>query len=394
MKETCRLQFFRLVSLNSLLRHVFLAFLMALPASAQLSDSASFQTLAQQAQAARTKGDDAASIQLYRRALDLNPSWQEGWWYYGSLLYDDNQYPQAVTALRRLTVLAPQMGGAWALLGLSEYETHDFSNALKDLQRATALGPGEDQSLANITNYHLAVLLNAEGQSDTARKILSSLLLQGVNSEDLQIALGLSLLRVPILPYQLDPSKDALIHEAGNAAAMMAHKQYEMADATFKDLAEKYPDTSFIHYAYGSMLASNAQDDAAEVQLRKEIQINPKSALAYMELSFLEAKAARFPEAVQLAQEAVRLSGDSFMAHYLLGNALLSMGNAKAAEPQLETARQLAPESPEVRYSLARAYAKLGKSALAKHEEEEFLRIQKKLPASGANGNQDIPNEQ
>jgi tetratricopeptide (TPR) repeat protein len=369
------------VILPSLSISVCLTVLFTFSATAQVSGGSptSFQRLAQRAEAAKNGGNTPASIALYKRALALNPKWQEGLWYYGSLSYDNNRYAQAVTALRRLTKLNPKLGSAWALLGLSEYGTRNYVASLKDLQKADALGTTKDQSLANVADYHLAVLLNASGKSDVARNMLSSLLLRGTNSEDLQVALGLCLLRVPVLPSQLDPSKDALIHEAGNAAGFIVLKQYDQADPVFKDMLATYPGTPFIHYAYGAMLASNGKYDAAEEQFSKETVVNPQSALAYMEWSFLEAQATHYDEAIRLAQRAVQLSGDSFMAHYLLGSALLSTGKAEAAAPQLEIACRLAPKSPEVRYSLARAYAKLGKSSLAKHEEEEFMILQKQL---------------
>lgn len=336
----------------------------------------SFKEIAQRADTAREKGDIPAAIHLYHQALLEKPGWQEGWWYYGSLLYDSNKYGEAAGALRRLTSLNPKLGGAWALLGLSEYETHDFDHALEHLQRAKEVGFGQNQSLADVADYHLAVLLNAHGECDRARSLFSSLLLRGVNSEDVQIGLGMSLLRVPLLPTQLDPSKDALIHDAGDAAALVAHKEYEKADEAFQVLLAKYPATHFMHYAYGAMLASRGQEDAAKAQFGNEIALTPDSPLSYMEWAFIESKGGNNQDALPLAQKAVQLSPNSFLAHYLLGNALLATGDTRGSIGNLEAARHLAPESPEVRYSLARAYAKAGNPQLARREQVEFTNLQ------------------
>jgi predicted Zn-dependent protease len=336
----------------------------------------SFKDIAQRAETAREKGDIPAAIRLYHHALLQKPGWQEGWWYYGSLLYDSNKYAQAISALRQLTALNAKLGGAWALLGLSEYESHDFEQAFEHLQRAKDLGFGETQSLADVADYHLAILFNVHGQCDRARSLFSSLLLRGVNSEDVQIGLGMSLLRVPLLPSQLDPSKDALIHDAGSTAALIAHKEYEKADQAFQVLLTKYPATHFAHYAYGAMLASRGQEDAAKAQFREEIAITPDSAMPYMEWAFLESKAGNYQEALPLARKAVQLSPNSFLAHYLVGNALLAAGDTHDSVANLETARHLAPESPEVRYSLARAYAKAGNPQLARREQGEFTKLQ------------------
>jgi predicted Zn-dependent protease len=262
------------------------------------------------------------------------------------------------------------------MLGLSEFETQEYDKALSDLQRADRLGPGE--ALQTITQYHLALLLNQHGDADGALLLLSSLYLKGVRSEDLQVALGLAVLRVPLFPAQLDPSRDALVHDAGSLAALLANKQTEKADIAFRDMLTQYSKVQYLHYAYGGMLASQGHDAEAEAQFKAETELNPESALAYLEWAFLCMKAKDYPEAMRLARRATELNPESFLAHYILGNSLLSSGDAKAARPELETAEKLAPGAPDIRYSLSRTYARLGEAALAKQEQAEFLALQRK----------------
>jgi len=365
------------------------------PSGAQTprTGSGSFADISQRAAAAREKDDIPAAIRYYHEALRLKPTWQDGWWYYGSLLYDDSQYAEAARALRRLAALNAKLGGAWALLGLSEFENRDLARALADLERAKRLGFGDNPSLADVADYHLALLLNLHGDSDRARALLSSLLLRGVNSEDIQVGLGLSLLRVPVLPSQLDPSRDDLVHDAGNVAALLARRQYDQADAAFRQLVSKYPSTHFAHYAYGAMLASRGQEDLAKAEFETEIALTPDSALPYMEWAFIESKASNYHEALPLAQKAVELSPDSFLAHYLLGNALLATGSVQLSVAELEMARKYNPDSPEVRYSLGRAYAKAGKPLLARREQEKFTQLQAARQKSPAGADATLPSE-
>jgi tetratricopeptide (TPR) repeat protein len=355
---------------------VMLSAVTATTSQAARVQSVSKQELEKKADAARERGDTEASLTLYKRALARSPSWQEGWWYYGSVLYDGDKYAEAGVAFHRLVELNAKLGNAWAMLGLSEFEVHSYDKSLTDLQKAERLGAGE--SLQNITDYHLALLLNQHGDSDGALLLLSSLYLKGVRSEDLQVALGLALLRVPIFPSQLDPSRDALVHDAGSLAALMANKQVEKADISFRDMLTQYPKVQFLHYAYGGMLASQGHDAEAEAQFKAEIDLNPDSALAYLEWSFICMKAKDYPEAVRLARRATELNPESFLGHYILGNSLLSSGDLGAARQELETAEKLAPGAPDIRYSLSRAYARLGEPVLAKQEQEEFLTLQRK----------------
>ena len=86
--------------------------------SATVRPSATRQ-LEQAAATAREKGDTQESLKLYQRALAGDPSWQEGWWYCGSLLYDANQYGAASSAFHKLVALNKELGNGWAMQGLS-----------------------------------------------------------------------------------------------------------------------------------------------------------------------------------------------------------------------------------------------------------------------------------
>jgi len=367
--------------------------LQAATLTAQSSDTkneAAFRDLTLRAASARDAGDITVSVHLYQEAVHIRPAWQEGWWYLGSLEYDGNHYTEAISSLRRLTALNPKMSAAWALLGLSEFETQSFPQAFVHLQRAHRLG--DPPELAKVTDYHLALLLNLQGEFEAGQSLLEKLVAQGVLSEDVQVGLGLSILRVPLLPSQLDASKDALIHEAGSAAGFAARKEYEQSNLTFQDLLKKYPSTPFAHYAYGAMLAARGQDADAEAQFQQETKVTPESGVAYMEWGFLELKAQHYATALPLGQTAVRLAPHSFMAHYLLGSVLLNQGEIASSIPQLETARRLAPGVPEIRYSLARAYAKTGRRKEARREQAEFLRLQSRAgSARNAGGEEAEP---
>src|SRR6266850_111252 len=80
------------------------------------SNSASFETLTANALSAREGGRIDEAIRNYRAAVELRPSWDEGWWYLGTLLYDADHFEEAIPALRRVVDLAPKAGPAWAFL--------------------------------------------------------------------------------------------------------------------------------------------------------------------------------------------------------------------------------------------------------------------------------------
>src|SRR5437762_1787479 len=54
-----------------------------------------FDTIAKQAETARAQDRVQDSIRLYREGTRLRPSWTDGWWYLGSLLFDQDRFSEA-----------------------------------------------------------------------------------------------------------------------------------------------------------------------------------------------------------------------------------------------------------------------------------------------------------
>ena len=61
------------------------------------------------------------------------------------------------------------------------------------------------------------------------------------------------------------------------------------------------------------------------------------------------------------AEKVVGLAPNSFAAHNALGRIMLEVGDVPRATKELEGAVRLAPDSPECRFALSRAYARAGR---------------------------------
>ena len=133
-----------------------------------------FAAVAKAAAAARDAGDTNAAIENYRRAVNIRPGWQEGWFYLGTLEYDADRYADAIPAFQKLVELAPTIGPAWNFLGLCEFETKDYANSLIHLEKGQELGAGDDPEVARVSQYHLALLLNRDAEFDRATAMLIS----------------------------------------------------------------------------------------------------------------------------------------------------------------------------------------------------------------------------
>jgi tetratricopeptide (TPR) repeat protein len=345
------------------------------PAAKSAADSPEFKNLAARAKEARHQNRLQEAADLYTKALQLNPRWEEGWWYLGTIHYDANNYADGVKAFRNLVGLDRNNAPALALLGLCEFETHDYGNAFVHLQSVNSNDLGSNEELWHVVQYHTALLDILHGDFDRSNKILSYLVQHNVLSEDVKMALGLTLLRVPLLPDQIDPGKDALISEAGGIGELIALEDFDEADRLFQQLLRDYPTTPFAHYAYGLMLSGLSEYEKAEVELREEIKINPESSIPCMLLADVDIRLDRFQDALPLAQEAVKLAPQAFAAHYLLGRALLGLDRVNDSIEELGIAKRLGPSSPEVRYILSRALARAKRPREAAAEQAEFQRL-------------------
>jgi tetratricopeptide (TPR) repeat protein len=338
------------VVLASLLA-VLAAFLMCPTAISQSSGflqegaNPDFENLAKAAATAREAGHIDEALRDYQRAVEIRSDWEEGWWYLGTLQYDADRFAEAIPALQKVVELDPAQGAAWNFLGLCEFETHDYANALQHLQKGQELGTGDDPEISRVSKYHLALLLIRNGEFEKASSLLASTLGDQPPPEA-RVALGLALLRVPLLPQEVDSSQDALLQAAGETAAILAQGDHRKDLDSLRALLKKYPNVPYLHYSFGLALASAGQNDEALLAQQAEAKISPESALPYTEISSLELRLHHPEGALRAAETAVRLSPASSVVHRVLGQSLKALGRKEKAAAELSIADALAPEKP------------------------------------------------
>jgi tetratricopeptide (TPR) repeat protein len=335
----------------------------------------SFEELSSRAAQTQASGDADAAIQNYQRALELRPEWDDGRWNLVMLHYSAGHYPEAISELKTWVERRPNFGPAWAVMGLCEFELKDYKNAFVHLQRGEELGFGGSPEGVGLARYHLALLENRSGQFESAMETLAPGTSSGTPAKEVQIALGMALLRIPQLPDQIEPSRITLVQSAGEVAALLLNSKYDQAFPKLQALLREYPAVPFLHYAYGTALVALSKFDEAEIQLRAELRLSPESELPYVSLASLALKRHRPAEALVSAQRAVQLVADSAESRYVLGRAYLELGQNEQAVHELERASKLDPGSPEVHFNLAKAYAKAKLPERAEEERAIFARL-------------------
>ena len=349
------------------------------PAAAPTAQQqAQFNNLAKQADAAREAGRLEDAIRLYNQALQLNPKWQEGWWYLGSIFYDRDRYAEAGEALKILLSLKRENGPAWTLLGLCEFQLRNYKESLADLLYGKQLGVGNNKAFINVARYHGSLLLTRNGQFEMAFEEMRPFAREGNESLTVIEAFGINILRMPLLPSELPPDKRELVLLAGRAAWHQAARHPQEAERAFKELLARYPDVPNANYAYGVFQLIDTPDAALE-SFRRELQVKPDNVPAMLQIAFEYIKRNDYEQALPFAQKAADAAPDFFVTHNALGRVLLEVGKINEAIRELETGVKQAPDSPEMRFALARAYAKAGRREDARREREMFLQLDKQV---------------
>jgi tetratricopeptide (TPR) repeat protein len=338
----------------------------------------SFQQIARQADQARTADRLNDAIALYSRGVHEQPTWREGWWWLGSLLYDQDRFPEAQAAFARFVKLAPQPGPAYAFLALCEYENREYDQALRHFQDWSKHGsPGTD-ALLDVAGYHWALLLTRKGQFPQALYLLAAKAKKRGPTPVLTEAMGLPSLRMASLPEKYSPDKRELVWLAGEAALCSTIDKTERADEFARRLELRYGSTPNVHYFLGTLRGFENKLPEAVEQYRKELQISPQHVPAMIELALVYIRNFQPAEALPVAQKAVALEPENARAHYALGKSLLDTDHFQECVGELEAAKQLAPRSAVIRSALSSAYRHVGRMDDAKREAAAFLSLKDK----------------
>jgi tetratricopeptide (TPR) repeat protein len=341
---------------------------------------AAFERLAKAADDERSAGRLDEAVPLYQQALRARPSWTEGRWYLGTILYSQERFEEARDAFRRVVGTKPDDGRAWAFKGLCEFELRSFDRALSDLQRAQALGiPGKE--VYHVATYHLGILLTRYEQFEESMEYLSQLAREGNESTSIAEALGLSVLRMPFLPSELAPQKREMVLMAGRATIHWANARRAAARAGYEELLLRYPEVPNAHYAFGVFLLREDADAAIE-KFKRELRISPLHVEAMLQIALEKNLRAEHEEALALAQKAVELAPRNSAGRNVLGRILLNRDDVEGAIKHLEEGARIAPLSREMHFELARAYARAGRKEDAARERETFRKLDEATQAA------------
>ena len=373
---------FRSLHLSTLL----LCLSLALPVAAVTPTR--FDAVARQAEAARSANQVPDAIRLYREATRLNPAWSDGWWYLGSLYYDQDRFSEAALAFQHIQDNSKYHGTAHAFLGLCEYETGQYDDALEQFLAWARAGSAGTRELRNAGFYHFALLLARDGRFTESLAETTWLVQRLGDNVELTEAMGLASLRMRYLPENYPPELRERIWLAGKAAlyAQMLPRQFERADECAARLESRHSGEPEVHAVRAVLYGLEEKRTEAEMEYREELRISPNHVPALVALARMDLDKGDTGEAGSFARKAIDAEPNHADAHHLMGRVFLADGDLVASAKELETSRRLAPNNASVHAHLAMVYARLGRLQEAKAESAAFVALSSRAVSAAAQG--------
>jgi tetratricopeptide (TPR) repeat protein len=327
--------------------------------------------LAGEAERAQSADETDRALDLYAKALAQTPSWSEGWWRYGGLLYEDRQFKAAEAAFGHLTQLAPDNPLGYALLGLCEYELGDWNNAALHLNKALNHG-GLPVAIANSAMYHFGLTLMHQKNRNGALIIFRLLFHQTPDYPNLNLALGSAELGLEEIPAPNSPLFPAA-ELAGKSAIAVIETRPEEAEKSYRELVAEYPKLPYTHLSLGLFLENGHRDSEAEQEFLAETKVNPNSPVPWIWLARVALVQNDLTGARSYAEHGLTLSPNDPLCYLIEGRSYIVEHQWEKALVPLQKAEAGAPDSSEVHFALASAYAALHRDEAAASERKLFL---------------------
>jgi Tfp pilus assembly protein PilF len=200
-------------------------------------------------------------------------------------------------------------------------------------------------------------------------------------TQEIGIAAGIAGLRKCWVPSEVPEAEREKVTSLGEAMSTAMELDAKGAVPKFEAALQRFPADPDIHFRFGAFLMQQAPERGI-AEIKKALELDPAHVPALVGLASIYLRDGEPAPALEYALRATQAGRDDFATHVVYGRALLETDDAVHATVELETAVRLAPESADAHYSLASAYARLGRGDDARHEQEQFKRLRKLIDAA------------
>ena len=258
------------------------------------------------AQQAQNAGQLDYAADEYRKVIQLAPQAAEAWASLGLVYNAQRKYADSAKALSAAEKLKPGLPGVSLYIGIDYLRQHQAALAIPHLQHAVRVEPKNEQVYTWLTEAY-----TDEGKLDAAIDSLHKATL--LFATDPVLLLDLSRL------YRR-AANEQIAQVLRDASGPLRHQIFadiykdehfwQNARAHYYKALEEDPHWPGAHFGIGEIAFANKQLDAASVEYRKELQIDPHSGDAMARLAEIALLQGSPTEALHLFSSAISFSPD------------------------------------------------------------------------------------
>jgi tetratricopeptide (TPR) repeat protein len=317
----------------------------------------------------RDKGDMEGAIRCFNGAIERDPRYSLAHYDLGNALRDRGDLDAAIRCFNRAIDLTPRYSQAYNNLGTVLKVRGDAAGAIRCFNRAIELDTQNTEAHNNLGNA-----LHDKGDVEGAIRHYNRAIAIDSQYAPSYCNLGRALhnkrdvegaIRHYSRAIDLDPKLTGAHFNLGNA--LWDKKDVAGAIRCYNRVIDLNPRDSRGHYSLGNALRAKGDTEGAIRCFRKAIDLDPQFVYAHNNLGNALRDRGDLPGAIRCFRRVIELDPKDSLGHYHLGNALRARGDGEEAIRCYRKATELDPK-------LVYAHNNLGNALRDRGDLEEAIR--------------------
>ena len=326
-----------------------------------------------------TRKDDAAALQAYKRALDVDPTNSNRWLTIGVFYRKRQKSARAIEYFKKAQELQPDLAMPYMNLGAAYSDIRQFDKALDFTKRAIALDP--DLATAHL---NLGIIYRKTGEIPKALEYLKKASSLRPNDAAVHGHLGMAYRDLGRRTKAIEHLEKAhtfrprhMVTMVNLAVAFSDAGQHERAIELLKKAAAIQPRRVAVLVNLGAVYGRVGEYDTSIRHLSRALELQPDNPETYLNLGYIYKNQRRYQKAIDHLEKAVELQGDqaNAMAYLNVGNTYYDMREHERAIPYFKKAIQLNPSHANANLLLGLSYRALNRNDAARTYFERVLEL-------------------
>jgi len=354
-----------------------------LPAQAQeRPEDPRVAQLYSEAKAAEAGGDLATAVAKYGSLLAVAPKLAPAYNNLGALYLRTHEFRKAAEVLEKGLSIDPKMYSARAMLGIALYESGDYLAAKTRLESALRSKPNDENAELFLANDLIKL-----GELDSAAAHLQHLAARQPGNQEVWYLLGKVHMKLSEQALarlnEIDPDS-VWVHQV-SGEIMESMKNYDGALLEYRKAVELAPHQPGVHFLLGNAYWSLANWSDSVKEFQAELRIDPGNCTAQWKTGNAMLEQRSDPEtALANLEKALALCPGLVQARVDRARALLRMERNEEAIADLRNAEKVSPEEPTIHFLLGQALRSVGRTAESKAEMDIFTKLEESARAANA----------